>query len=213
MTRNFFSRFKHFLTHPGKQTGFNLGSKENKRRISSREFRDVMHFGDEVLLDVVGNFTGHGDIGEKFFEESGDIKNAIDEIGDVFDIYGNLVTPKHRPIPPRQPTIPKEGGEDGNKTQNDTHKEFIISTQHSDRHNIKILNDELQALESIEEKEQDLLGRMATKLDPPVNLSDFIKDLLEFASKESKEEYLEENFFTLQSLPPNEIQQILSVIG
>ncbi len=100
-----------------------------------------------------------------------------------------------------------------NKTNNDTLKDFIKTNEEEGRHNTKVLNDELQALEEVEEKDEDLLGRIATKLDPPTNLQDFIKDLSEFASKKAKAEYLEENFGVFSALNNTEIQKILSVMG
>ena len=100
-----------------------------------------------------------------------------------------------------------------NKTNNEQLREFIETNVEESRHNTQVLDDELQALETEEEKEVDLLGRIATKLDPPTSVADMIKDMGEFDTQEAKEQYIEENFALFTSLPMNNINQILSELN
>ncbi len=148
------------------------------------------------------------------------VKEVEEDVVDVFEGKEPENLPlKHIPIPffhkPHKPhkipTIPVEP--EAPVKPRAPPKKVVTIQQADDIHNRKVLNNELQALEDVEEKQEDLLGRMATKLDPPVSMGDFIKDLGEFASKQAQEEYLEENFSTLSKLGSVQIQTIMSVLG
>ena len=142
------------------------------------------------------------------------ITNTFENTADVFTGKEprNLKKSKQKPIPPRNRVpIPQEP--DTPVKPRAPPKEVVLIQQADDIHQTAVLNQELQALEDVEKKEEDLLGRMATKLDPPVTPADFVKDLGEFASKTAQEEYLEENFAALSNLGSKEIQRIMTFIG
>ncbi len=139
----------------------------------------------------------------------GAIKDTFENTADVFTGKEprHLKTSRPKPIPPRPPTIPVEP--EAPIKPSAPPKEVVTIEQADDIHQTAVLNQELQALEDVEKKEVDLLGRFATKIDPPVNFADFVKDLSGFVSKQAREEYLEENFAELSSLNPKQISRLM----
>ncbi len=166
-----------------------------------------------------GFFGGLADVVKKTVRK---VEDVVEDTVDVFEgrkpEHLEKTFGKHKPIPPRNrvpiPQEPPTPVEPDTPVQPRAPPKEVVTIQHADDINQRIvLNDELQALEKIEEREVDLFGRIATKLDPPVNVKDFIKDLTEFVSKEAKEEYLEENFASFTNLNSSDINRILRVLG
>lgn len=131
-----------------------------------------------------------------------DFGNVIRNVERAFEKKPKTPKPTVIPAEPDTPIRPKAPP-----------KEVVLIQEADDINQRAVLNEELQALEQVGEKEEDLLGRMATKLDPPSTPADFVKDLGEFASKTAKEEYLEENFATLSKLGSAEIQRIMTLVN
>ncbi len=201
------------------------------------EMEELGEFGEnieirEILTDVsggvgdlgttVGNLAKLGDVVGSITEGVKEGKKIAKDVGKFVDDVGDFLSnlnpfDKHKPIPPRRPTIPVEPDEPVEPISPiippAPPMEVVTIQQAEDIYQRQVLNKELQALEKIEEREVDLFGRVATILDPPVNVNDFIKDLSEFISKEAKEQYLEENFTSFTNLNSNEINQVLQVLG
>ncbi len=81
------------------------------------------------------------------------------------------------------------------------------------KHSQVVLDNELQNLESEEKKEEDISMRIATSLDRPVSLGDFIKDIKSFNQNKSKVDYVVENYTQFISLPQQDMTTILDMLN
>ncbi len=162
--------------------------------IFSNLFEELEEVGEE-LQEVVEDVDNFG----KNIRNIVKFKEVFKVLSGIFGNKDKEPKPRDEPDDPFNPPHPS--------------RKPVPQKQSEDVYRTLIMDKELLALTDIEEKQQDILTRMNTRIDLPINRDDFIKDLNAFFSKEAKEEYLEENFDSLSKLQTFEIQQISTVMG
>ncbi len=102
------------------------------------------------------------------------------------------------------------------KNNNDQLKILIDENKgdaEAQKHGQVLLDNELQKLETEEKKEEDISMRIATAIDRPVSINDFMKDIQSFNSEKAKIDYVVENYSTFISLGQGDINSILDMLN
>ena len=76
-----------------------------------------------------------------------------------------------------------------------------------------VLDNELQKVDKEEIKEVDSLARIATTLDRPTNIEDFLKDLQEFDTTAARIDYVAENYSTFILLEKRKMDMVLDILN
>ena len=81
------------------------------------------------------------------------------------------------------------------------------------QHQAIVLDKALQGLEDEEEKEVDSLNQIATTLDRPQNVDDFMRDIDNFDSEDAKVDYVSENYQSFVNFNQEDMNKILDKLN
>ncbi len=102
-----------------------------------------------------------------------------------------------------------QSSRDNNQLLREITKDNRSQTQ-AIKHGQVIQDNELQKLDTDERDEIDATLRMATKLDPPRDIADFVKDLDSYETNPHRIQYIAENYEQFIRLPADQIDNLLN---
>ena len=176
----------------------------------------LLHLGQAVKgQDLGGIITSLGDLGGKLsglalLEEEENTR--LNNISKTLKGVGKHVADVDKALGITNKLLKQEIKAD--ITNNEQMKQFIQENHGENealKHGQVTLNKELQALNTEEKKEEDVLNQIRTAIDTPFTDSDFVKDIDNFNNPKAILEYLAENLLQIEGLQSNELNAILDL--
>jgi len=186
--------------------GTGIGSMiENAKSITATEKTgDKIKKVGEIIKqvnDIQSQFSG------KEIEELKEIGNAVEKVGDFVHQVDDGIDAINQ-LTKKEISI--------DKNNNEQLKEIVSQNRGETaaiKHSQVILDAELRQIVDEEVMVNDNIARVATTLDRPRNVSDFLKDIQTFQSSQSKIDYVAENYRTFVNFNQFDMNSVLSTLN